>query len=233
MKKFASIAFAGALVFASSGVSLAEDAQQASEGEAKNKVLLAAEEFMADMDDLSKRHFGVLYGNYNLIQVVETVQDDVEAAVEACGDANPDMEEPLETRFDAWNDAVNPVLKEADANVKNMILAQDYANPREIRKFLGVVDDAREDKDDEVEKIPVTSPEACQSLLEKMDETEANMVKLLQMTLVSLPMTMQADDEAAKAKAAEEAAKKAAEEEAKKAEEEAKKKAEEDAPQEL
>ena len=225
MKNLVLGAVAWLLMFAGSSV-YAEEGKSEEKAEKKNEVLAAAEEFMAEMDDVSKRHFSVLYGNYNLIKVVETVRDDVEMAVEACGEANPDMEEPLETRFDAWKDAVKPVLKEADANVNNMILAQDYSKPRDIKKFLKKIDKARDEQDDQVKKVPVTSAEACQSLLEKMDETEANMVRLLKMTLVSLPMTMQADDEAARAKAAEEAAKKAEEEARKKA-------AEKDAPQDL
>lgn len=225
MKNLVLSAVVGALMFAGSAA-YAEEGKSEEKAEKKNEVLVAAEEFMAEMDEISKRHFSVLYGNYNLIKVVETVRDDVEMAVEACGEANPDMEEPLETRFDVWKDAVKPVLKEADANVNNMILAQDYSKPRDIKKFLKKIDKARDEQDDRVKKVPVTSVEACQSLLEKMDETEANMVRLLEMTLVSLPMTMKAEDEAARAKAAEEAAKKA--------EEEARKKAvEKDAPQDL
>ncbi len=207
----------------------ADDKKQ---GETKNEVVAASEEFMKDLDETAQRHFSVLQGNYNLIKVVETVRDSVDEAVDGCGDANPDLKEPLDTRFDEWKDAIKPVMKEADANVKNMILAQEYAKPKDIRKFLKLIDKARKNHEKGVEKVPVVTPEACQSLLEKMDDTQANMVKLLKATLVSLPQVMQAQDEEkrAEAEAKAQAEKEKAEAEAKAAEEaEAKAKAEEEA----
>ena len=198
----------------------------------KNDVLAAAEEFTKDLDERSKRHFTVLYGNYNLIKVVEDVRDSVDTAIDACGEANPDMKEDLDTRFKEWKAAIKPVLKEADGNVDNMVVAQDYAKPREIKKFFKLIDKARKQQGKEVEKIPVTSLEACESLLKRMDGTQANMVRLLQSTLVSLPRVIQAEDE--KAKAEEEAKAKAeAEKAAQEAEEEAKKAAEKSEPQDL
>ena len=199
--------------------SFAED--KADEGEkapVKNEVVAAAEDFIKDLDEPSKRHFTVLYGNYNLITVVEEVEDGIDLAVDACSEANPDMKEALESRFDEWKDAVRPVIKEADAHIGNMILAQDYSKPRKIRKFFKLIDKARKEKSKDVKKMPVTTPEACQSLLEKMNETQGNMTKLLRMTLLSLPQVMQEQDEKARAEA-EEAAKKKAEEEAEKEDE--------------
>ena len=193
-------------------------------------------EITEGLDELSEQHFYALYGSYNMIQVVEGVRSQVGDAVERCIDANPDMKESLEKRYDDWNAALKPIIKDANANVDNMIAVQDYTKPRKIKKLLKHTDKMREEKNESLEKFPVTTPEACEYLRAKMDETEENLMALLQSTLVSLPQTMTQDiadkkaeqEEAAriaaekeKAKAEAEAAKAAAEEEAAKKAEEA------------
>ncbi len=225
-----------ALIIFSSPVLAADDKAEP----VKNEVAAAAEEFMKDLNEANQRHFSVLHSNYNMIKVVETVRESVDEAVDACGDANPDMEDALETRFGEWKAAVSPVIKEADANVDNMIVAQEYAKPKEIQKFLKLIDKVRKEQGKLVKRNPVVSAEACQSLLEKMNGTQENMVKLLQSTLVTLPQVMQMMDDAERAKAdakareqAEkeqaEAEKKAAKEAEKKGQEEAEAKAKEEA----
>ncbi|MCB9983584.1 MAG: hypothetical protein H6861_07950 [Rhodospirillales bacterium] len=209
MKKFV-IFFSLILIGGASSPVRAEE--KAQEQPSKNAVLEAAAEIMKGLDEPSKRHFSVMYGNYNLIQVVETVRESVELAVEACGEANPDLKEPLETRFDEWKAAVKPVMEEADANVGNMILAQDYAKPKDLKKFFKLVDKTRREKEKEIDKVPVTSQEGCQTLLENMEATQPEMIRLLNTTLVSLPMVMRQQEEAEKAKAEEQAVEKAEQE---------------------
>ena len=181
-------------------------------------------EFTKDFDESSKRHFYALYGSYNLIQVVEDVQEQVENAIDKCIDANPDMKDALKTRYKEWDGVLEPIMDEAEANLDNMIKVQDYAKAREVRKVLKFTDKLRQKTADQVEKYPVTSPEACEYLRAKMDETEDNLTSLLRSTLVSLPQSLIRGEEEEK-EAAAEAAKKAEEEAAeaaKKAEEEAK-----------
>lgn len=201
------LAVFGAVLLLIPSVLLAQDERQEKAAFAKNEVVEAAKKFTEGFDDASKRHFNVLYGNYNMIKVVETVRDSVGTAIHACGDDNPDMKTSLDDRFDAWNKAVNPLLEDADANVQNMVLAQEYAKPGDIKIFFKLIDKARAQKDNEAQKIPVTSAQGCQKLLDSMDFTQPNMIKLLRATLVSLPQVIQAEDRAAKAKAEEDARK--------------------------
>ena len=175
-----------------------------------------------DFDELSERHFYALYGSHNMIKVVEDVRMQVGDAVEKCVDVNPDMKEALESRYKDWDAALEPIMDDAEANVDNMIAAQDYTKPRDIRKLLKFVDETREGKNKDLEKFPITTPEACEYLRVKMDETQENLTKLLESTLVSLPQSMVSDIEEDKA-AQEEAVRKAEEEAKAKAEEEARK----------
>lgn len=165
-------------------------------------------DFIQDFDDASEQHFLALYGSYNMISVVEGVQEQLGDAVEQCVDANPDMKEALTTRYEEWNAAINPVLEDARGNVDNMIAVQEYTKPRKIRKLLKFVDKKRKN-DRDVETFPVTSVEGCEYMRKKMSDTQTNLTRLLESTLVSLPQALirqqQEDDAKAKAEAEAEA----------------------------
>lgn len=191
-----------------------------------NPVLNAVRDFTTDFADADKRHFNTLFSNYNLVQVVKTVRDSVDLAIDKCGEENPDMEEALDTRFKEWKAAVKPVLSEAEGHINNMIHAQEYAKSKDIKKIFKLADDTREEKEKEVNKVPVSTPEACEFLLKTMDETQPNMVEILKSTLISLPKTMSEEDQIAKQKAEEKAQKEAEEKAAKEAEEKAREEAE-------
>lgn len=135
------------------------------------------------LPDEDRNHFSLIVTNYNLIQTVKMVEKDVARAVKECGKNNPDMKKAMDERFDGWKGAVDPIIKDADANVDNMIAAQDYAKPKQIKKILKGLDESREHTNKQIEKIPVTTPEACDYLRNKMDETQESMVGLLQATL--------------------------------------------------
>ncbi len=152
------------------------------------------EQITKGLNDAQQMHFYTLYNQYNIIGTVGVVQKDVGKAIESCGEANPDMKDALDERFEAWNEAVNPFIEEARAKVENMVLAQDYADEKDLRRLLKNLDTMRVSIDSQIEKIPVNTPEACEYLREKMDETQERMVDLLRATLVSLPQTGSGDD---------------------------------------
>ncbi len=153
----------------------------------------AAEKARAALRDISSdikqetaaKHFYMMYQNYNLIGTVKVVQEDVGNAINQCGVSNAGMKEKLMQRYEDWNNAVTPVVQEAQANVDNMIIAQDYTDPAKIRKAFKALDDARAATNASVDKRPVTSEKACKDLLEKMEDTQKNLVTLLRQTLVS------------------------------------------------
>lgn len=144
--------------------------------------------FAEDLDDQSSRHFYIIYHNYNLTQAAEMVREDVSKAIKACGETNTDMKEELDSSFKAWDAELEPALKEAKANTKNMIVAQDYASKKEFDKLFKVIDETRELTNAQFNKVPVTRRDACESLLETMDETQENLLKLLRSTLTTKVM---------------------------------------------
>ena len=102
------------------------------------------------------------------------------------------MEDDLRARYKKWTDAVNEKLEEAEAQVENMVLVQEYASDDAINEVLEQADDLRAKTQENVERIPVTSPEACEYLLNKMDETQETMLRYLGTVLVAMPQAMEA-----------------------------------------
>ena len=136
------------------------------------------------LDEAGQKNFSLIYSNYNLVGTVKMVQGDVSTAIKKCGENNPDMKDKLDTRFKDWRGAIDPVIKQAEDKIDAMVKAQSYAKPKELRAIFSAIDDTRKKAQSRIEKIPVTTPEACGYLLEKMDETQESMLSLIQAVLV-------------------------------------------------
>jgi hypothetical protein len=147
-------------------------------------------EIVGGLEEQNQRHFLAIYSTYSTIAAVKTVQDDVGEAVKACGKENADMKDMMDTRYGKWNDALNPILKEAAGQVDNMIIVQDYEKPKNIKNFLKRIDDVRKKTSESLEKVPVTTKDACQHLHDKMDDTQATLTELLRETLLAIPLTI-------------------------------------------
>ncbi|MEZ5919092.1 MAG: hypothetical protein R3D66_04010 [Alphaproteobacteria bacterium] len=159
------------------------------------KVTLSFLDFQKGLSSRDRQHFNILYANYSITGIVKMVRTDVGNAIEQCSSNNPDMADALNERYKKWDDAIEPVMTEADAMINNMLFAQDYADPKDIREIFKLIDDNRTQYQDEIKKVPVTTPEACEYLRNKMDETQETMTGLLEKALVGLPQAMQALDE--------------------------------------
>lgn len=147
------------------------------------------------LSEREQKHFYMIYTNYNLIATVDMVEGDVSKAVKECGKNNPDMKEAMDARFSEWQAALKPVMEEASANIDNMVAVQEYAKLAAIKKIFKALDKTRVKVNNQVEKIPVTTPEACDYLRNKMDETQESMLNILKSTLISFPQAFPEDEE--------------------------------------
>lgn len=155
--------------------------------EASQKVFEQTKKIAEGLSPEEQKHFFILYNNYNMIGTVKMVQGDVGNAVKACGESNPDMKGKMDERFKTWNETIDPIVKESEGHVDNMIIAQEYAKPQEIKAIFKGLDETRVLANAQVEKTPVTTKEACDYLLNTMDDTQENFAKLLRSTLISAP----------------------------------------------
>ena len=139
------------------------------------------------LSDGEKKHFFHIYDSYKLIGTVHVVHSGIKDTVKECGKKNPDIKSNIEARFKDWDGAVMSVLGEAQGHLDNMVLAQEYAKKRDIKAVFKSIEDTRAHTEARFERVPVTTLEACEYLLGKMDDTQENLIGLLRSTLVSYP----------------------------------------------
>ncbi len=116
---------------------------------------------------------------FGMIRAVGLVKKDVTKAVTACGRENPDMKEAITTRFDAWNGAIDSMLKKNQERMDESIHKVGFPDEKKVKKYLALVDKSAEYADSKIEKNIITTPEACGGLLESMDKTGPTMTELL------------------------------------------------------
>ncbi|MGH1404653.1 MAG: hypothetical protein ACRBDL_10465 [Alphaproteobacteria bacterium] len=137
------------------------------------------------------KHFFVLYANYTVYSLVKAVRDDVSFAVSECSTKNPAMASGLNSRFAEWEENIGSLMKESYTNIESLGMAQTYIPQSELKLIFNLIEEVRAQDSSQFEKIPLTTPEACQFMLSKLDETQQSMQQMLQLTLVSYPNVLQ------------------------------------------
>lgn len=155
--------------------------------EGKNPVSewMAAENKLIDtLNRAGKERFLIMRNKHSVIRTIKLVERDVGAAVKACGKNNPDMKKDMDGRFKDWQNAVHPILKDAQRFLDKEIEEQQLVYPSDFRHVLKMNDKAYEYTEKQVVKEVVSSEDACKKLLASMDRTEDQLVQLLQDILI-------------------------------------------------
>ncbi len=152
----------------------------------ERKALIEMERYTGDLlSGLTPDQAQYLYEirvSFGHIYSVGIATDQVKEAVKACSDNNPDLKEPMQTRYKEWNGAITDEKNKADKALKDAIKRQPFRPAARVNTLLKKVDAAFKERDALVERVPVSSPEACQRLLESMDDTQEQMVDFMQET---------------------------------------------------
>lgn len=128
----------------------------------------------------NQKVFFVLRNKHSVIRTISVVKRDVGNAVKACGKENKDMKQPMRDRFKEWENAVNPILKEAEKFLETELKEQEAFHVSDYKHVTKLNDKAYKFSESKVEKTPVTTKEACEGLLKSMDRTEDKLITLLQ-----------------------------------------------------
>ena len=123
---------------------------------------------------------------FGVIRSVQVIRSDIEKAVKSCGEENPDMKENISTRFNDWNDEILPKLAVADVALKDAIQRQSFRPTVRVTILLDHVQAAFEERDSKINKIPVTTLEACENLMQSLDDTEERLKELMDQTTTEL-----------------------------------------------
>lgn len=147
-----------------------------------------AHEIASKIDEPALKHLYVLREGFGNLRAVTMVQRDVGTAVTACGKVNPEMKESMDQRFAKWNSTVDPVVREKENLIDDAIKTQTYVKPKEIKDYLKLIEQSAQHANRMEDKQIVTTPEACQGLLDSMDRTEETVAKVLsQITVLPWP----------------------------------------------
>lgn len=192
------------IAFGSTTANAADDKKQAGSKAVESTPItewVAAENKLIDtLPQKGKEAFYVMRNKHGILRSVRVVSRDVGKAVKACGKANPDMKKTMDGRYADWKGAVHPILDTAEKFLNEEIDAQKVVFPSDFRYILKMNDKAFEYSEKQIEKEPVTSAEACQSLLDSMDRTENDLIELLQDALLPEEVIRQRIESAEKAK---------------------------------
>jgi len=153
-----------------------------------------------DLDKAQAQHFMTIYNNHNILRTVETVRESVSEGVKSCSRNNSDAADftsKMQERFKEWDEKIGSAESDANAQIKNMIAAQDYMKRSKIRSILKQADVLRSATNKEFDKVPVESLAACKTLLGKMDATQERLYDLIGTTLVTLPAALEPNSEEA------------------------------------
>lgn len=156
------------------------------EGEAANSVAQMLKDIGDGLDSDQQNHLFSLYQMNNAVILVSGVREDIAKASTECGAEHSNLSKKLKDRYKTWDDSIMPLLDEVSSKIDNMVIAQDYAPEGKIRDFMNMMEQERKAAMDPNRKI-VTSLEACETLLNSMDQTQIQFGSFLQEAMDLLP----------------------------------------------
>ena len=169
---------------------------------------IAAENKMIDsLPQENQKVFFVLRNKHSVIRSVKMVSRDVENAVKSCAKENEEIAAEIKSRFSEWENAVNPILKDAEKFLAKELKEQEAFHTSDYKKITKLNDKAFNFSEKQIKKTPVTSLKSCKGLLKSMNKSEDKLVNLLQDILLPEEVVRKRIE---RQKAAEKAAKAAA-----------------------
>jgi hypothetical protein len=141
-------------------------------------------EVLNSLSKESQQVFFILRNKHSMMRSVDIVKRDVKNAVQKCSDKNVDMAEDMQTRYKKWSESIDPILNDAQEFLELELKEQQFFDVADYRRVVKMNDDAYEFSESKVKKQIVTTPEACQNLLESMDRTEEQLIDILQDALL-------------------------------------------------
>lgn len=133
------------------------------------------------VEGLDKEALRTLYeirNSFGITRSVHIVHQDVKKAVHLCGEKNPALKEDITKRFNTWDNAIMPAVKAAEQNRESVIDTQTVRPAEDVREYLRLTKEAADFTENQIEKNPVTTEDACQALIKSMDNTQ-NVIKEL------------------------------------------------------
>lgn len=137
-----------------------------------------------NLSDNDKQLYFILRNKQGVIRAIRVVKSDIGGAVQECGQKNPEIQDEMSTRFKGWKNSVDPLLKTADKYLKQEINEQGFVSKKDFKRVVKLNDEAFDYQESLADKNYVTTLEACKDLIKSMDNTEEDMLRLMQDVLL-------------------------------------------------
>lgn len=147
------------------------------------KLHVRTDEMLKGLDENHLRQFEAIRSSHGTIRAVADVRTLLTTATKACIAENPDMKEQIMTRFTAWKDTVDPVLRQGQNRLDKMVLLQNFERPSRVRQYLRLFDEAVDWRTAQNQSMPISEKAACEKMLESMNDTQKELSDLLIKTL--------------------------------------------------
>ncbi len=106
---------------------------------------------------------------HGIIKSVESVRQDLVNSTQSCIENHPDKRAEITDSFNRWKNEINPRLEKAAVTLDKRI-TENKAMPESLfRKYLALIDRMAETADSKVQKDYITSKEACDFLVKKLE----------------------------------------------------------------
>lgn len=159
----------------------------------------AENKMLASLPKENQKVFFILRSKHSVIRTIGIVHRDVKNAVKACSKENKNLKDEMNTRLKEWENAVLPVINEAEKFLKRELKEQEAFHVADYKHVTNLNDTAYKFSESKVEKTPVTTEESCRGLLASMDRTEDELISLLQDILLPQEVIQNRVDRADKA----------------------------------
>lgn len=139
----------------------------------------ASKKMLNGLDHNQTLQFAAIRNDHGIIRAVEDTENKIDAASKSCSEHNPEFAPAMQKRVGEWKQEIDPVLTDARSRLETIIRLQNFAKPAETRDYLKTVDAAVAYKSRGVKTTPIVDKQECHKLLEKMDDTQDDLKKLL------------------------------------------------------
>lgn len=117
---------------------------------------------------------------FGIIHSVRVTSRSVAAAVKECVKNNPEMKADMGDQYKAWEASVSSVLKGKEKEMYAAVSDGRFSKPKEVKEFLGMIDEAAQYADSKIDKKPLGTPSACEGLMKSMKDSEKTLGEMLQ-----------------------------------------------------
>lgn len=138
-----------------------------------------AVEIAKSFTPIELENLAIVKDAFGILGAVSTTNKSVEAAVKQCGKDNPDMKADMDGQYSEWKGGVVTALGNKEKELKAAINDGRFSKPREVTAFLDLLDKAAQHSYERMEKKIVSTPSACDGLLDSMDDSADKLEKMM------------------------------------------------------